>query len=347
MVPSVPRPKLLALHLHKLRRRRWNAIFAMDRRERNTKSKQLVNVLNGISVKLTSDCKSELTIYRCLQMYSDVPLHTNRHHETSTDVYCTYFVSRTKMKQRLATICLPTSFPIFFACLTISCNSQPHDQNNKPTANVRQNDNANKKPAISQIERETEKTKVVANDPSIIIAPWRNGNGVENGDVFDKSIIKVGAYRKIVLPDTAILRHDGEGEAIQIYMKKTLSFGGWPPASMPIREVRKNMGCAFQDEKGVLILATFGEWNSHREGSALMKLVIVVPKTVEVEKRPSLAGEDSIASTWRKVDIGKERERYNGFWWYGPPYPGDGWKELNAIPDNERRAETVSTPPGT
>lgn len=226
-------------------------------------------------------------------------------------------------------------FPAFAVAVFvgISCTSDPqaNGEKTKKDGVARAEDKTGEKNAQKNSKDENEK------DASLVLGQ-KFGN-VENGSAYDKAIVKVSAGKKIVLPDTATIRQDGEGDGVQVFMKKTLSFGGHPPARMSIKEARKNMGCATQDENRALVLATFGEWNSHIEGAARMKLLIIVPKGIEVEKRPKLAGEDSIASTWRKADAGKSLEPINGHWWYGPANPGDGWDIIKAFPDSDRRAE--------
>jgi hypothetical protein len=71
-------------------------------------------------------------------------------------------------------------------------------------------------------------------------------------------------------------------------MAKTLSFGGHPPEPMSIHGARKTMGCAVRVEGDSLVVATYGEWASRKEGGAHMKLVAVIPDGVEVEQRPFL-----------------------------------------------------------
>ena len=69
-----------------------------------------------------------------------------------------------------------------------------------------------------------------------------------------------------------------------------------------------------------------------------MKVLFVVPKGIEVEKRANLSGEKSAASEWEGEYLTKPQEVKEGYW-YGPASPGDGWKAIPADPDRERRAE--------
>jgi hypothetical protein len=184
-------------------------------------------------------------------------------------------------------------------------------------------------------------------ESSIVISETHktiHGNTIENGDAFDQAALDIEKYKKIILPDTAEVRREGKGTKLQIFMKKQMSFGGHPPKSMSIRTARKNMGCAVKDEDGALILATFGEWDSHIEGGASMGIEILVPEGIEVEQRSRLSGGASAGREWKGAYLTKPKEVKEG-WWYGPASAAEGWKAVPDVPDPLRRAAAARLAP--
>jgi hypothetical protein len=121
-------------------------------------------------------------------------------------------------------------------------------------------------------------------------------------------------------------------------MKKTMAFGGHPPEGISIRDVRKNMGCAVKVVDGALIVATFGEWDSHIEGGTSLRMVAVVPEGIEVEQRPGLSGDDSAGREWRGEWLTKPKDAKGGYW-YGPASPASGWAAIPDVPDDKRTAQ--------
>jgi hypothetical protein len=179
-------------------------------------------------------------------------------------------------------------------------------------------------------------------DPSMVISevfPTIHGRTVENGSAFDQAALDIGKYKKIVVPDSAAVRRNGKGDKLQIFMKKSLGFHGHPPESMSIRTAREHMGCAVKEQDSSLVLATFGEWDSHIEGGTRMDMKLLVPEGVEVEKRGGLSGEHSDGREWHGTYLTKPREVKEG-WWYGPASPADGWRAVPDVPDPNRRAST-------
>jgi hypothetical protein len=171
-------------------------------------------------------------------------------------------------------------------------------------------------------------------DRSIVLSE-RFGN-VENGSAFDQAAVDLDKYKKVILPDDAAVRR-GQGTKLQIFMRKTLAFGGHPPEAMSIRTSRKNMGCAVKAEADALVVATFGEWDSHIEGGARMRLVAVVPEGIEVDQKPGLSGPKSAGREWHGQYLTKPKEVKEGYW-YGPASPADGWTGVPDIPDSDRKA---------
>jgi hypothetical protein len=176
-------------------------------------------------------------------------------------------------------------------------------------------------------------------DPGVDVNDQRApSEKVENGTAFDKAALNPGTAKKIVLPDSATVRRTAESGPISLFMAKRLHFGGHPPEPMSIRGARKNMGCAVKAEGETLIIATFGEWDSHKEGGADMKLVVVVPERLEVEKRGGLSGENSAAREWSGTYLTKPAEAKGGYW-YGPASPAGGWSAVPDEPDHDRTAK--------
>jgi hypothetical protein len=166
---------------------------------------------------------------------------------------------------------------------------------------------------------------------------FRVSDKVENGTAYDRAAVDLGKANKVVLPDSAVVRRAGEAGKLQLFMAKTLSFAGHPPEPMSIREARKNMGCAVRMEGVSLGIATYGEWDSRKEGGAHMKLIAMVPEGVEVEQRKGLSGPDSAGREWHGQYLTKPKDAQGG-WWYGPASPADGWVAVPAAPDPERTA---------
>jgi hypothetical protein len=133
-------------------------------------------------------------------------------------------------------------------------------------------------------------------DRSIIYTNW-NGT-IANGSAYDKATIGIGTFKKLVVPESAEVRTGGTTGEVQIFMKKTLGYAGFPSESMSIKKSRKKMGCVAHAEEGALAIATFGEFDSHIEGGTSMELLFVVPDNVEVERRANLSGENSVGRRW-------------------------------------------------
>jgi len=178
-------------------------------------------------------------------------------------------------------------------------------------------------------------------DPSIVLAePFNTVHGltVENGSAFDRAAVEIGTAKKLVLPHNATVRQSGETGKVQFFMKKSLSFLGHPPEPMSIRDARKNMGCAVKIEGRELVLATFAEWDSHKEGGTRIKLLVAVPKGVEVEQRKGLSGENSVGHEWHGQYLTKPKDAEGGYW-YGPASPAQGWMAVPDVPDPDRTAQ--------
>lgn len=178
-----------------------------------------------------------------------------------------------------------------------------------------------------------------ASDPSVVVnEKFRFDPKVENGTAYDRASVDLGTAKKVVLPDTATVRRAGAAGTVQLFLAKTLAFGGHPPEPMSVRTARKNMGCAVRLEDEALVVATYGEWDSRIEGGAHMKVVAVVPDGFVVEQRKGLSGPDSAGREWHGEWLTKPKDAKDGYW-YGPASPAEGWTAVPAVPDPERTAD--------
>jgi hypothetical protein len=160
---------------------------------------------------------------------------------------------------------------------------------------------------------------------------------VQNDSAFDRAGLDLGEHRKVVLPINIEIRREGEGNRLQIFMRKTMEYAGHPTKPMSIKNARKNMGCAVMVERNALGLATFGEWDSRIEGGADMHVVVLVPKGTKVEQRRGLSGPKSAGKEWGgRYLVGRELK--DGYFWYGPSLPADGWSAIPDTPDPEKTA---------
>jgi hypothetical protein len=174
-------------------------------------------------------------------------------------------------------------------------------------------------------------------DKSVVPGTVKGRGKVENGSAFDKATLDLGERKKLAVPEGAEVIRKGDGAKVEVFMKKTLNFGGFPPQPMSIREGRKIMGCATKIEDGVSVLATFGEFST-KEGGTRIKLVLVVPEKIEVEKRATLSGPKSSAHPERGEKAQEPAEKADTYW-YGHRAPAVGWNVLKSEPDPEHRAD--------
>jgi hypothetical protein len=181
-------------------------------------------------------------------------------------------------------------------------------------------------------------------DEGIELDKWSADPKVQNGRAYDRAFIDRGTYTAVVVPGTAKVKTIGQSERIEIYMEKSLHFGGHPPEPMSIRQARKHMGCACRVEQDKLLIATYGEWDSHIEGRASMGLLLRVPEGLRVETRDDLSGEDSAGREWHGAYLTKPKEVTDGYW-YGPASPAEGWTAVPSVPDPAFTAKGVKHPP--
>ena len=186
-------------------------------------------------------------------------------------------------------------------------------------------------------EEEAELPSPKSEDPSIVFTRVFAGN-IENGSLYDKAEIALTGYSKLIVPETARVRFDEADQRLQIYLKKSLLFVGQIDEPMTVRNTRKYMGLATRKEGEGLVLATFGEWDSHIEGGTWMEIQLIVPKKTTVEIRPDQCGVRSIAHQPIGNWIVKSPDAKDGFW-FGRSSPASGWSVVPSVPDPERNVD--------
>jgi uncharacterized protein (TIGR03067 family) len=169
-----------------------------------------------------------------------------------------------------------------------------------------------------------------------------------NGRAYDKAALYVEPKAKVVLPtkETEVRQH-GQADVLLIYMEKRMKDGSHGYRPLSIADKRKTMGCAVKLEKGALLIGTFGE-RGFFEGAYSMKLLVLVPPQVEVERRVGLTGGYSgRAGQDRSSDLINPKrgepipaltklKKGTPEGWL-PPTAEDGWHEIPAVADVERR----------
>ncbi len=198
-------------------------------------------------------------------------------------------------------------------------------------------------------------------DPSIVFdTPWLMNSGARayNGTAYDVAALQIEPDRKVVLPDSAtVVERSDQADVLLVYMAKSAWILAHYSESVSIAEYRKTMGCAVKLEKGALLVGTFGEY-SFMEGAVSMSLLVLVPPNVEVERRAGLiGGPGGRAGSQRnpnainpahgdpKPALTKFKEGTPRRWL--PPTAEDGWHEIPAVPDVDRRVSNprIALPP--
>lgn len=161
---------------------------------------------------------------------------------------------------------------------------------------------------------------------------------VQNGDVYDKAMLKAADIKTLIVPDNANVERTGADGAIELYVHKTQSFGGHPSEPMTLEDARKKMGCATRAYDGTVTLATYGEYST-KEGGSRIKILLRVPATLSIETQPGLSGEESKGQKRKEGSyLTKEPDAKDGYW-YGPASAGPGWKAIPMEPDAKRTAK--------
>jgi uncharacterized protein (TIGR03067 family) len=189
-------------------------------------------------------------------------------------------------------------------------------------------------------------------DASVVYDPPKQMNSgfkAYNGKAYDVTALRVGPGAKVVVPDEAAVvgRHDQAG-VLLVCMEKRAHIGAHFNHAVSVADYRKKMGCAVKLEKGELLVGTFGEFGFF-EGSVTMRLLVLVPPKVEVVQRAGLNGRyGGRAGSERdpkainpgrddpKPALTKSEDGTPPRWL--PPAVEDGWHEVPAVADAERRA---------
>jgi hypothetical protein len=191
-------------------------------------------------------------------------------------------------------------------------------------------------------------------DPSVVYDEphvMNTGFKIYNGRAYDRASLWISPQTKLVLPDeaTEVVRYD-EANAVVIYMEKRMEHHMHIDKSVwPVSGSRPHMGCAVKLEKEYLLIGTFGEFG-YMEGANSMRLVVKVPSKVEVTRKAGLVGTNGWdAGSERspalinpgpdepRPALTKKKDGHPESWL--PPTVEDGWHEIPAVADRERRAE--------
>jgi hypothetical protein len=173
--------------------------------------------------------------------------------------------------------------------------------------------------------------------PSLEFDPQIVSPKVENGTAYDMGSVSLEGYDAVAVAESARVTQEGDGQQLQLFMAKRLSFGGHPPEPIRLRYVRKNMGCATKPDGRTLMITAFGGFDT-KEGGAYMDLLVIVPKGVRVERRAMPPPPTANATAGGQWYLTKPREVKVGYW-YGPASPPDGWVAVPDVPDTDRRAK--------
>jgi hypothetical protein len=191
------------------------------------------------------------------------------------------------------------------------------------------------KPKLGSTENTTKNT----NDEGLIITKSSTNPSVVNGFSYEKATLQLPPNKSLVIPQEALVERKKQGDKVEIYLEKSLDFFGHPPSPMHIRDAREYMGIASREEKDAIFIATFGEWDSHVEGAASIRILLCVPEKVELKKAERLSGEESKAhfnedGSWIKLI---DSPQFKKCYWYGAITPKEGWNRIETQPDLEHR----------
>lgn len=175
----------------------------------------------------------------------------------------------------------------------------------------------------------------------LVISKSTGNSMVVNGCSYEKATIHLSPQQTLVIPKEALVERTEQGDKIEIYLEKELFFLGHPPYPMHIRDAREYMGIVTREENNAMIIATYGEWDSHIEGGSSIRLLMRVPDSIKSEKKKQLSGENSLAHydddpNWMKLIDSPE---FKKCYWYGPIKPKEGWEKIETQPDKKHRAK--------
>ena len=144
---------------------------------------------------------------------------------------------------------------------------------------------------------------------------------VKNGVSYERAIVDFSQYRAVVIPHDCIVRRAGPIEGFNIYLEKVVAYRGWNDKPIGIEKDRHTMGVAFRLSGRAVAFATYGEWQA-TDGGALIRLSILVPAEMEIQKREDLSGPGGMANANTPGQIGP-----------GPGYPKTGWSGIGTEPN--------------
>jgi hypothetical protein len=145
---------------------------------------------------------------------------------------------------------------------------------------------------------------------------------VANGTAYDQATLDPGNAKTLIVPQNAKVTATSTDGRVHLYLKKKLAWMGHPQLPADIRYERYKMGCATHRDGPVLTLATFGEWDSVKEGGATIALAIIVPPGLTVETRDGLSGQDSPVEIQEPIFDSLQSRPWN-----------DGWIKVKDQPD--------------
>jgi hypothetical protein len=183
------------------------------------------------------------------------------------------------------------------------------------------------------------------------VGATERGRGSINPKVFSGAIFERGSVvlrpgiTRVVVPETAAVAYGAPAATIELFVEKSLGFAGHPPAPMPAAGLQRNMGCATHTEGSDLVLATFGEWDSHIEGSASLELFVRVPIGTTVVRRVGLEGDESAAVAWPESVPYEKQEAGRVGYWYAPTNPIPGFTAVPLRADSQRIARAAPEHP--
>ena len=184
-----------------------------------------------------------------------------------------------------------------------------------------------------------------ADSNGIIISRFSTNEKVTNGQAYEKATFDISKYDFIIVPENTIVKEDKSLKStIHIYLEKELMFAGHPPYPMHIENARYYMGCSYIEQENRIKMATFGEWQS-KEGGAGIRMVIVKPEGIELEKESGLSGTDSLAHRVNRSIYMEllESQEFENCYWYGPIAPDAerGWRTIHTEIDYNLTAKII------
>ncbi len=168
-------------------------------------------------------------------------------------------------------------------------------------------------------------------DAGIIISQFSANPKVTNGCAYEKATMDISKYSSIIVPDNSAVQQGELKGKIEIYIEKELSFAGHPPSPMHIKDARNYMGCAFKEQNSSVIIGTFGEWSS-KQGGAQIRMLVIVPKEINISSRPDISGYNSKAKAADDHEAFTQRLKRKCYW-YTSISPAEGWQRIDMAPD--------------